>query len=90
MNYTEILHALKKANLFDLYRLSVAIRHEMENPAHIEKLRQHFTIGDTITYFDEGTNSLQPAVVLKKKLKIAVSIQKPQRPEIIGESPTIS
>ena len=72
MNYTDVINTLKKATLFDLYRLSVAIRHEMENPARIQQVRQSFKIGDHITYFDELSNSLQSASVIQKNPKYAV------------------
>lgn len=72
MNYTDTLNALKNASLFDLYRLSVAIRHEMENPDRIQKIRQSFKDGDPISYFDESSNSLQSAIVIQKNPKYVV------------------
>ena len=69
MNYTEIINALQAASLFDLFRLSVAIRHEMENPARIKEIRNAFKEGDTISYFDGATNTLRSGVVLQKNIK---------------------
>lgn len=72
MNYTALMNELQNASLFDLYRLSVAIRHELENPARIEKLRQYFKEGDSVSYFDQSTNAPQNAIVLQKNLKYVV------------------
>lgn len=69
MNYSDVLEALQSASLFDLYRLSVAIRHEMENSERIKQLRQSFKEGDVVSYFDDTTNSLQSATVIQKNLK---------------------
>jgi len=72
MNYTEVINAIKDANLFDLYRLSVAIRHEMENPDRIKQLRQMFKEGDTVFYFSAAENRLRQAIVLQKNHKYVV------------------
>ena len=40
MNYTNILQELEEASLFDLYRLSVAIEDELNNPQRIAKVKQ--------------------------------------------------
>jgi hypothetical protein len=69
MNYTEVINSIKNASLFDLYRLGVAIRHEMENSYRIQQLRQSFKEGDTVSYFDEVSNSLQPAIIIQKNQK---------------------
>ena len=72
MNYTEVFQVLQKASLFDLYRLNVAIRHEMENPHRIRQLRQAFKEGDTISYLNETTNALEIATVIQKNPKYVV------------------
>lgn len=72
MNFTETINLLKKATLYDLYRLQVAIQNEMENPARINALRQCFAVGDHISYFNGKTNSLSQAIVQQKKLKYVV------------------
>lgn len=35
MNYSQILEALNKASLFELYRLQQAIRRNLEDPSRI-------------------------------------------------------
>lgn len=72
MNYTEIVNSIKNATLFDLYRLSVAIRHEMENSDRIEQLRKVFKEGDIVSYFDAKNNKLEQAKVLQKNQKYVV------------------
>ena len=72
MNYTEVIDFIKNASLFDLYRLSVAIRHEMENPERIAQIRNAFKKGDVVFYFDAKNNKLEQAKVLQKNLKYVV------------------
>ena len=80
MNYTEVMNALKTASLFDLYRIGVAIRHEMENPARINSVRQAFKVGDTVSYFDETGNTLRSAIVIEKNIKyVSVLDEQEQR-----------
>lgn len=69
MNYTEVLNTLKKASLFDLFRLTIAISHELENPERIKAVRQAFKIGDTVSYFSESANNLRSGVVIEKNIK---------------------
>jgi hypothetical protein len=69
MDYTEILSALKSANLFDLYRLQVAIQNEMEDPEKIAVLRKMIRLGACISYFDRTQNRLVEARVLEKNQK---------------------
>ncbi len=69
MDYTKTLADLKEASLFDLYRLSAAIRNELENPVRIQALRRVFKEGDSVSYFDEKCNVLQSAIVLQKNQK---------------------
>jgi hypothetical protein len=69
MNFTHVLGLLQEASIYDLYRLKVALQNEMENPAKIFEVRQHFTEGDQICYFNAVTNTLAQARVLEKKQK---------------------
>lgn len=69
MNYTEVMSALKSASLFDLFRLGIAIQHEMESPERIHAARKAFKVGDTVSYFDQSSNSLRSAIVIEKNIK---------------------
>lgn len=69
MNYTDVMNALKTASLFDLFRLSIAISHELENHDRIKAVRLAFTVGDTVSFFDEAANTLRSAVVIEKNIK---------------------
>jgi hypothetical protein len=69
MNYTNVINALKTATLFDLFRLGVAIAHELENPEKIKLVRHAFKVGDKLTFFDETTNGLRPGIVIEKNIK---------------------
>ena len=69
MNYTDVMNALKTASLFDLFRLGIAISHEVEKPERIKAARLAFKVGDTVSFFDETINGLRSAVVTEKNLK---------------------
>lgn len=69
MNYSDIMNELKSASLFDLFRLTNAISNELENPERIKAVKQSFKLGDTVSFFDQKTNSLQSGIVIEKNLK---------------------
>ena len=66
MNFTEVMTALQSASSFDLYRLDVALRHEMESPERIYQARCAFKEGDRISYFNRRCNALLEAIVVQK------------------------
>lgn len=65
MDYSTSMRGLENASLFDLYRLDVAIRNEMENPRRIEEVRSMVAKGDTISYFEGSANRLIEAEVIE-------------------------
>jgi hypothetical protein len=67
MDYSKIIENLKQASLFDLYRLSVAIDHQLENPQRIAEVKKHIKPGQTISYFDPTENRLIEAKVINLK-----------------------
>lgn len=69
VDFTEVMRLLKDETPYNLYRIKVAIENEIENPERIKTMREQFAIGDQITYFDKGSNTLISAVVLDKKMK---------------------
>ncbi|HEY5728861.1 MAG TPA: hypothetical protein VIS72_02335 [Anaerolineales bacterium] len=73
MDYSTIIENLKRASLFDLYRLSVAIDHQLENPQRIAEVKKHIKPGQTISYFEPTENSLIEAKVINlKRTKVLV------------------
>lgn len=65
MDYSQILHALQSASLFDLYRLRVAIEQQLDNPERVEQVRGRLQPGMTVDYFDEAQNRLVKADVVE-------------------------
>lgn len=61
IDYNAILAALNQASLFELHRLDVAIRNQLEDPTRIRKLKQALHVGQTITWFDDRENRLVEA-----------------------------
>lgn len=80
MNYSEVMSTLNTATLFDLFRISIAISNELQNPNRIKAVRQAFKTGDKLTYFDEHTNGLRSGIVLEKHIKyVSLLDEKEQR-----------
>ena len=46
MDYSKIIEELKKASLFDLYRLRVALNHQLETPRRVEEIKNFKTRSD--------------------------------------------
>ena len=72
MDFTTVLTSLKEASLYDLYRLRVALKNQMDDPEKIKALRQCFAVGSSISYFNSIKNSLCRGTVLRKNLKKVV------------------
>jgi len=67
MDYSRIIEESKQASLFDLYRLQVAISHQLENPQRVQEIKSQLRPGQHITYFDTAENRLVEATVIKLK-----------------------
>jgi len=69
MNYDEMLVVIKTGTLLDLYRMSIAIRQELEHAPRVRQLRDSFKVGDVISYFDASTGEIHSAVAMQKNQK---------------------
>lgn len=67
MDYTAIITELGKASLFDLYRLSVAIDQQLDDPNRLRLIKNHLKVGQLISYFDFKENRLIKATIIKLK-----------------------
>lgn len=65
MNDSTILEALNQASLFELYRLDVAIKHQLEDPARLLAVKQALRPGQTLSWFDSQANRLVEAQLLE-------------------------
>lgn len=63
MNYSEILHEIGNASLFDIYRLKVAMTALLEQPEKIDAIKNNLKIGMHISYFSARSNKLVDAVI---------------------------
>ena len=83
MNFTNLLNGLNQANLFDLYRLHVAIGNELENPKRIMAIKQLLRIGMKISYFSHVENRCIKATLLALKQKNVVVLDREQNKRFI-------
>ncbi|MFN0119050.1 MAG: hypothetical protein ACKV2V_00960, partial [Blastocatellia bacterium] len=67
MDYSAVVQALDAASLFDLYRLSRAIRQILEDPKRIAQVRAQLRPGMRVTWFDDKVNHLVEATVIELK-----------------------
>lgn len=73
MNYSQILEALNKASLFELYRLQQAIRRSLEDPARIRQIKNSLRVGQDIEYFEAEENRLiEASIVALRRTKVLV------------------
>ena len=79
MNFTEIMNNIKNASLFEIFRLGMAIHHELENPDRIKATRLSFKVGDNLSFFDEDSNGLRNAEVLEKNNKYVAMIDRSEK-----------
>lgn len=66
IDYAKLMEFLGDISLFEMYRITLALRHELTNPERIATVRAGFKEGDVIEYFCERTNQYVKAVVQKK------------------------
>lgn len=66
VNYDDWLSFLKRASLFEIYRLSLALEIEKSDPKRALQVAHKLNIGDTLEYFDPEERRLIAAVVLEK------------------------
>ena len=73
MDYSTVMSELDNASLFDLYRLNVAIRKELDDPRRIEEVKRMIKEGDIISYFEDSENRLIQAEVIElKRVRVLV------------------
>ncbi len=73
MDYSRILEELARASLFDLYRLQVAMGHQLDDPGRIQEIKRQLEPGREITYFDDRANKLvQARVVSLQRTRLLV------------------
>jgi len=73
MDYSTILNELNNASLFELYRLNVAIRQQLEDPIRMSSVKKSLRTGQLIKYFDSTENKLIDATILElKRTKVLV------------------
>ncbi len=65
MDYSRIFDDLNSASVFDLFRLSVAIRQQLDKPERISQVKGMLRPGMEITFFDVERNHLVKATVIK-------------------------
>jgi len=67
MDYSKTIEDLKLASLFDLYRLSIAIDQQLNDPQRIDEIKSRLKSGQIMRYFDPTENRLIEAQVIKFK-----------------------
>jgi hypothetical protein len=67
MDYASLLDALGKASLFDLWRLSAALRRALEDPNKNQAIRANLRVGESIRYFEAKQNREIPGSVVAIK-----------------------
>ena len=80
MNYADVLEALKKASLFDLWRLNAAIRHLLENPHKQNAIKVTLHPGQSVQYFSGRENcEVSGHIVEIKRNRVLVKSARDQK-----------
>lgn len=69
VKYDQLMSFLKNASLFEIYRVSHAIRNELENPQRIFATKEKLKEGSYIEYFEPKTQQFIRARLIKKNQK---------------------
>lgn len=69
VKYDQLVAFLKQASAFEIYRMSVAIQNELENPQRLLKVSHKIKEGDLIEYYDAKTNTFIKAIIIQKAVK---------------------
>ena len=72
VEYDQLVAFLKQASAFEIYRMSVAIQNELENPQRLLKVNHKIKEGDLVDYYDAKTNTFIQAIIIQKALKNVV------------------
>jgi hypothetical protein len=75
MHYQDMLDHLKHLSLFDLTRLQVAIKHELDNPDKTAHIRARLHVGMRIDYFAYNLNSVVSGVIRELHPKNVITQQ---------------
>jgi hypothetical protein len=70
--YDQLTAFLKDASAFEIYRLSVALKHELDNPKRLAYINKKVTLGDTVEYFEARAQTFIKATVVRKTSKFVV------------------
>lgn len=75
-----IINELQNLDPYELYRLSIWIRHEINQPQTIYKISNQLKIGDRITWFSARGNSEQLGTIeYKGRTKITIKAENGER-----------
>jgi hypothetical protein len=70
--YDQLTAFLKGASAFEIYRISVALKHELDNPKRLAHINKKISLGDTVEYFEARTQTFIKAAVVRKNPKSVV------------------
>jgi hypothetical protein len=65
MDMLQCIDTLNQASSYELFRIQIAMRRILEDPARINSIKQQLRIGQTVTYFDIAANKEISATLLE-------------------------
>lgn len=84
MDYKKLFAEIKKASLFDLYRISAVINNEIDNPGRIKEIKKRLKPGITISYYEPRWNRLIDAVIIElRRTRLLVKNREDQKKWLI-------
>jgi hypothetical protein len=77
--YDQLTAFLKGASAFEIYRLSVALKNELDNPKRLSYINKKIVLGDTVEYFDARAQTFISAKVIRKNAKSVIVLHDEQQ-----------
>jgi hypothetical protein len=69
VEYDQLVSFLKQASTFEIYRMTVALQNELDNPARLAHISAKIKVNDCVEWYDATANTFIKAIVMDKTSK---------------------
>lgn len=69
VNFEDLTTFLNGASLHEIYRVSVALFNELQNPKRIKSVKNSIKVGQEVEFFDGETNITHKGTIVSKNIK---------------------
>lgn len=69
IEYDPLVSFLKQASAFEIYRMTVALQNELDNPTRLAQISTKIKVDDPVEWYDSATNAFIKAIIMGKTAK---------------------